>query len=77
MAPARSPADEIRALYYGATKATITNDLERAIALLISLASDDDRERVAVYMDGLAQMRKEWAGSSPAKPAARPRPTRR
>ena len=51
---------EIKKLYYAATKATIQNDLDRAIDLLKTLPSDDDRERVAVYMDGLAQMRSEW-----------------
>jgi hypothetical protein len=56
------PAEEIKRLYFGATKATIANDVARAIALLISMESDEARERVAVYMDGLAQMRAEWAG---------------
>jgi hypothetical protein len=26
------------------------------------MPSDDDRQRAAVYMDGLSQMRSEWAG---------------
>lgn len=53
--------DEIKKLYYNATKATIQRDLMRAVALLRAMPSDDDRERAAVYMDGLAQMRSEWA----------------
>jgi hypothetical protein len=68
MASPRSAADEIKQLYFGATKATIAKDLERAIALLITLDSDEARERVAVYMDGLSQMRSEWAVT--AKPSA-------
>ena|SRR5436190_23099570 len=52
--------DEIKKLYYAATKGTIQRDLERAIDLLKTLPSDEDRERVAVYMDGLVQMRSEW-----------------
>ena len=75
-----SAADEIKRLYYGATKATIAKDLERAIALLISLGSDEEREQVAVYMDGLSQMRSEWGVTTPAPaaaPPARPRPARR
>jgi hypothetical protein len=52
---------EIKKIYYAATKATIQDDLSRAIDLLKTLPSDDDRERVAVYMDGLSQMRSEWA----------------
>ncbi len=52
---------EIKQLYYAATKATIQKDLERAIDLLKTLPTEDERERVAVYMDGLSQMRSEWA----------------
>ena len=52
---------EIKRLYYQATKATIQKDLARAVALLKTLPSEADRERVAVYMDGLAQMRSEWS----------------
>jgi hypothetical protein len=53
---------EIRRLYYAATARTITRDLARAIALLKELATEEDRERAAVYMDGLSQLRSEWAG---------------
>ena len=56
------PVAEIKKLYYGATKATITQDVDRAIDLLKALPNDEARERAAVYMDGLAQMRAEWAG---------------
>jgi hypothetical protein len=52
---------EIKKLYYAATKATIQNDLARAIDLLKTLPAEEDREKVAVYMDGLSQMRSEWA----------------
>jgi hypothetical protein len=52
--------EEIKRLYYGATEKTIQRDLARAIDLLRSLATEEDRERVAVYMDGLSQMRSEW-----------------
>jgi len=56
--------EEIRRLYYATTRATIQRDLDRAIDLLKSLASDEERERAAVYMDGLAQMRSEWKAKS-------------
>ena len=75
---------EIKKIYYAATKTTIQDDLARAIDLLKTLPTEDDRERVAVYMDGLAQMRSEWkqamrggVGATPAgsRPrAAAPRP---
>ena len=51
---------EIKRLYYNATKATIQKDLTRAVSLLKSMTSEDDRERAAVYMDGLSQMRSDW-----------------
>jgi hypothetical protein len=56
-----STIDEIRRLYYSATEKTIQRDLARAIELLKSLESNEERERAAVYMDGLSQMRSEWA----------------
>jgi len=52
---------EIKKIYYAATKATIQTDLARAIDLLKTLPTEDDREKVAVYMDGLSQMRSEWS----------------
>ncbi len=55
------PVAEIKKLYYGATKATIKQDVVRAIELLKTLPSEEERERAAVYMDGLSQMRSEWA----------------
>jgi len=54
------PIAEIKRLYYAATKATIQKDLDRAIDLLKTLPGEEERERVAVYMDGLSQMRSEW-----------------
>lgn len=57
---------EIKRLYYNATKATIQKDLKRAIELLKTLQTEEERERVAVYMDGLSQMRSEW-GQRPSK----------
>ena len=67
--------EEIKKLYYSATRATIQKDLARAIDLLKSLPGEEERERVAVYMDGLAQMRSEWASrrsdSSPPASARR------
>jgi len=55
---------EIKRLYYQATRATITRDLARAVELLKSMSSDEERERAAVYMDGLSQMRSEWAAAN-------------
>lgn len=54
------PIDEIKRLYYRTTPATIRRDLARAIALMKSLPTDEARQRAAVYMDGLSQLRTEW-----------------
>jgi hypothetical protein len=51
---------EIKRLYYRTTAKTIQADLARALDLLKSMNSEDERERAAVYMDGLAQMRQDW-----------------
>jgi len=51
---------EIRRLYFSATAKTIQQDLEKALDLLKSLSSEDERERAAVFMEGLAEMRKDW-----------------
>jgi hypothetical protein len=52
---------EIKRLYYQATRQSIQADLAKAVALLKSMESEEERERAAVYMDGLSQMRSEWA----------------
>jgi hypothetical protein len=51
---------EIKRLYYRTTAKTIQADLARALDLLKSMNNEDERERAAVYMDGLAQMRQDW-----------------
>jgi hypothetical protein len=53
---------EIRRIYFKTTKKTIEHDIAHAIELLKSLPSEEEREKATVYMEGLAQMRKEWAG---------------
>jgi hypothetical protein len=53
--------DEIRLIYFKTTRQTIHNDLAHAIELLKSLPTDEERHKAAVYMDGLAQMRSDWA----------------
>jgi hypothetical protein len=55
-----TPLETIRQLYFNATRSTIQRDLTRAIDLLKSMTTDEEREKAAVYMDGLSQMRSEW-----------------
>ena len=51
---------EIRRLYFTTTRQTIQADLEKALDLLKSMGSEDERERATVYMEGMAQMRSDW-----------------
>ncbi len=50
----------IREIYFKAKAATIERDIARAIDLLKSMASEEEREAATVYMEGLAEMRREW-----------------
>ena len=61
------PLDEIKKLYYGTTKKTIERDFDRAIDLLKLMPSEEERDRAAVYMDGLAQMKSQWLGPAKTK----------
>jgi hypothetical protein len=58
---ALEPLAEIRQLYFKATKSTIDRDFDRAIDLLKSMP-EGEREKATVFMEGLAQMRKEFKG---------------
>jgi len=63
---------EIRRLYFSTTRETIQRDLEKALDLLKSMASEEERERATVYMEGMAQMRSDWARGK-KRPRARRR----
>jgi hypothetical protein len=64
----------LKALYFETTQATIEQAFDEAIDLLKTLPSEAERERAAVYMEGLAEMRQEWRtgaaskGRGPKKP---------
>ena len=51
---------EIRRLYFKTARQTIQDDLAKALDLLKSMATEDERERATVYMEGLAEMYKDW-----------------
>jgi hypothetical protein len=68
--PMLSTADklvEIRRLYFTTTRQTIQEDLTKALDLLKSMPSEEERERATVYMEGLAQMRRDWSGGRKKK----------
>ena len=71
MLSANDKIAEIRRLYFSTTKKTIQEDLARALDLLKSMHSEEERERATVFMEGLAQMRSDWARQSKRTPARR------
>jgi len=74
------PVAEIKRLYYATTRATVQRDLDKAVALLKTMKTEEDRERVSVFMDGLSQMRSEWGvrpDKGPGPVAVRAKPDRR
>jgi hypothetical protein len=56
----------LKALYFGATPATIADAFDEAIDLLKTLPDEAERERAAVYMEGLAEMKREFGGGGGA-----------
>lgn len=66
------PLEEIRTLYFRTSAATIERDFARAIDLLKGMASDEERGRAHVFMEGLAELRKEW--NRGGRRSGRPRP---
>ena len=71
MLSSEAKAAEIKRLYYQASRTTIKHDLAKAIDLLKSMADEEERERVAVYMDGLSEMRSDWAREGKKKVKSR------
>ena len=51
---------DIKRLYFKTSATTIDSDFDRAIDLLKSIPLPEDRQRATVYMEGLAEMRKDW-----------------
>ena len=66
---AASALAQIRSIYFRTSRRTIDNDFAHAIELLKSLPDDESRSKAHVYMEGLAEMRKEWTRK--AKPGTR------
>ena len=65
---------EIREIYFKTTKATILRDFDRAIDLLKSIPDMVGRQRATVYLEGIAEMWKEFTSSNTsARRGGRPR----
>ena len=58
---------QIREIYFKTTRRTIEHDIAHAIELLKTLPTEEERDKAAVYMDGLSQMRSEWTGAEKKK----------
>jgi hypothetical protein len=58
---AASALAEIRRIYFKTKRETIDHDFAHAIELLKSLPGEDEREKATVYMQGLAEMQRNWA----------------
>jgi hypothetical protein len=71
-----TPLEEIRQLYFNTTRATVQRDFDRAIDLIKAMPTEEERERATVYMEGIAQMRSEWARARPGSGKG-PKPRRR
>lgn len=64
--PARGTGEilaEIREIYFKTNRAAILRDFDRAIDLLKTIATPEERQRATVFMDGLAEMRKEFTSA--------------
>ena len=64
------PFEEIKRLYFSTTKQTIERDWARAMDLLTHMPNDEARQRVAGYMHGLSDLKREWKPKT--KAAAKP-----
>jgi hypothetical protein len=76
--PAAGAADpaatlaELRRIYFKTSKTTIDHDFAHAIELLKTIASEDDRQKASVFMEGISELRKEWAAKAPRSNQPRP-----
>lgn len=73
--PMLDPFDEIKRIYFSTTRQTIERDMAHALELLTHMPSDEARQRVAGFMHGLSDLKREWkprgktrSGTSKAKP---------
>jgi hypothetical protein len=62
---------EIRRIYFTTTARTIDHDFAHAIELLKGLDGEEVRQKASVFMEGLAELRKEW---QPREKPARKKP---
>jgi hypothetical protein len=59
---------EIRQIYFRTSQRTIDNDFAHALELLKSLPDEETRAKAHVYMEGLAEMARQWAKPRKRRP---------
>ena len=64
----QSPLLELREIYFKTSKKTIEHDFAHAIEIIKRLPSEEERQKAHVYMEGLAEMRKEWGADGSKRP---------
>ena len=52
---------EIRRIYFKTSQRSIDHDFAHALELLKSLPDEETRAKAHVYMEGLAEMARQWA----------------
>ena len=62
---------QIRQIYFRTSRRTIDNDFAHAIELLKALPDEEARQKAHVYMEGLAEMRTQWAPKPTVQEAKR------
>ena len=67
---------ELRRIYFKTTKQSIDHDFAHAIALVKTIASEEDRQKASVFMEGINELRKEWTPKLKPTPAQKPKKKR-
>jgi hypothetical protein len=68
---------ELRRIYFKTTKKTIEHDFAHAISLVKTIASEEDRQKASVFMEGINELRKEWTPKPKPHAKSKGKPTSR
>ena len=74
--PAAALAD-IRTIYFKTSRRTIDNDFAHALELLKTLPDEETRMKAHVYMEGLAEMARQWGKNASSGTSGRSGASRR
>ena len=68
---------ELRRIYFKTTRQTIEHDFVHAITLLKTIATEEDRQKASVFMEGINELRKEWTPKPKPTPKSQKKQTKR